>query len=62
MTRTIVIAAPAKQLSKLVGHPHRRWIYGHHQPVWEDHDIERVIAAKSRHDVDEVKRAEDDPE
>lgn len=62
MARTIVLAAPAMQLSNVVGHPHRRWIYDHDQPVWEDRDIERQAAAKSPHEVDRIKRAEDDPE
>jgi hypothetical protein len=45
MARTIVLAAPAKQLSNVVGHPHRRRIYHRGQPVWEDQDYQRDEAS-----------------
>jgi hypothetical protein len=47
MARTIVLAAPAKQLSNVVGHPHHRRIYDRDQPVWEDQDNQRDEAARS---------------
>ncbi len=45
MARTIVLAAPAKQLSKVVGYPHRRRIYDRGHPVWEDRDNQRDEAS-----------------
>jgi hypothetical protein len=45
MPRTIVLSAPSKQLTQVVGHPSGRWIYAREQPVWEDQDMRREEAA-----------------
>jgi hypothetical protein len=46
MPRTIVLSAPSKQLTQIVGHPSGRWIYARGQPVWEDQDMRREEAAR----------------
>ncbi len=42
MTRSIILAAPARQLSKLLACAERKMIYDACHPVWEDVDRRRA--------------------
>lgn len=61
MARTIVLAAPAKQLSNVVGHSRRRRIYDRGQPVWEDRDGWREETEAPRPGVIEGRQVDGSP-
>ena len=48
MTRSIILAAPAQQLTKLLAGVKRPMIYDDDHPVWEDIDRQRAMLEQKK--------------
>ena len=48
MTRSIILAAPARQLTKLLAGAKRPMIYDDDHPVWEDGDRQRAMLEQKK--------------
>jgi hypothetical protein len=57
MTRSIILAAPAQQLSKLLARAKRKMIYDVDHPVWEDLDRRRTLEGKSENPLEKKGQA-----
>ncbi|HEY69591.1 MAG TPA: hypothetical protein G4O08_03305 [Anaerolineae bacterium] len=57
MTRSIILAAPARQLSKLLTCAERKTIYDAEHPVWEDVDRRRAFAGRSEESLKKERQA-----
>jgi hypothetical protein len=57
MTRSIILAAPANQLSKLLARAERKTIYDAEHPVWEDVDRMRAFEGRSEEPLKKERQA-----